>query len=178
MPKPSVYIFRGAPASGKGTIVPAFCKLLPTPLALIEQDKFRWGIHLFGREIRDIEDGEHRLAHRITEQVYEEYLKDGNYTIVVEGLFTWDDDTSSQGSTLHLRELALRYGFACTNILLRASRDELLRRNAGREYGVPRAEFDILFTNVYDTVGVDEIVIDSTGMDVGQTLEKLRDLTT
>ncbi len=49
--KPTVYIFRGAPASGKGTVVPKFCELLPKPVALISQDVLRWGFHRIGRPV-------------------------------------------------------------------------------------------------------------------------------
>ena len=54
--KPTVYIFRGAPASGKGTLVSGFCRMLPQPVVLIEQDVLRWGFHLIYLKIPDISD--------------------------------------------------------------------------------------------------------------------------
>ncbi len=60
--KPIVYIFRGAPATGKDTVIPEFCKLLPKPVALISQDVLRWGFHLIGRTVSEVTDDEHILA--------------------------------------------------------------------------------------------------------------------
>lgn len=68
------YIFRGAPASGKGTLTKEFAKLVPLPVALIEQDMFRWGIHLVGRKVPEVTEAEHALAFRSMPAVYEEYL--------------------------------------------------------------------------------------------------------
>jgi predicted kinase len=175
MLKPCVYIFRGAPASGKGTIVSEFCKVLPQPVALIEQDKFRWGVHLIGRNVPDVKDQEHALAHRNTVLIYEQYLRDGQYNIVLEGLFTWDNATSSQGNVRELIELAKRYGYPCQSIVLKADKAELLRRNAKRQYSVPQDEFDTLYANVYNRVDSSELVIDSTNQKVDETLRRLKE---
>lgn len=172
--KPTVYIFRGAPASGKGTVVPEFCKLLPKPVAFISQDVLRWDFHLIGRKVAEVTDDEHILANKNTEMLYEQYLKDGRYTIVVEGLYTWDNDASSQGSAKRLAELAKGYGFDVKNIVLRADKEELLARNAARKYAVPLDEFDMLYANVYDTVDKSEIVIDSTGQAPEETVMSLK----
>lgn len=174
MTKPAVYIFRGAPASGKGTLLPRFCELLAKPVALIEQDKFRWGLHLIGRSVTDVSNTEHKLAHQNTLLVYEQYLKSGNYTIVIEGLFTWDDKTSSQGNAKELVELAARYGHPCKSLVLRASKEELLARNAARPYAVPDEEFDTLYENVYGVIDPEEVVVDSSQQDVEQTLAELQ----
>jgi len=174
MVKPHVYIFRGAPASGKGSITPKFCNLLPQPVALVEQDQFRWGLHLIGRNIPDIQEEEHMLAYRNTVLIYEQYLKTGKYAIVVEGLFTWDDKTSSQGNAKELIELAKQYGFPCKSIVLRADKEELLKRNAARSYSVPLLEFEKLYDNIYSVVDEDELVIDSTGQSLDATLQLLK----
>src|SRR5687768_9113190 len=130
MTKPAVYIFRGAPASGKGTLLPRFCESLPKPIALIEQDKFRWGFHLIARNVPDVSDAEHIFAHQNTLLIFEQYLKNGSYTIVIEGLFTWNDASSSQGSAKQFMELAKKYGCPCQNFVLQADKAELIRRNA------------------------------------------------
>lgn len=169
----NAYVFRGAPASGKGTIVPEFCKSLPSPVALIEQDKFRWGIHTFGREIADITNEEHALANRATVATYAEYLKKGLHTVVIEGLFTWDDTSSSQGNAQELIKLAEENGYECQSVVLRAAKQELLKRNSERAYSVPLGEFEDLYAGVYATIGPSEVVIDSSGLSVDQTVSSL-----
>lgn len=173
----SVYIFRGAPATGKGTLAPEFAKLLPTPTALIEQDELRWGFHLIGRSVSDVSDAEHFFANQNMALLYERYLKNGSYTIVVEGLFTWDDMSSSQGSAKQLVYMARNYGYTAKSIVLKADKAELLKRNDGRQYSVPRDEFDMLYDNIYRTVNDSEIVIDSTRQSAQETLEVLKKLT-
>jgi predicted kinase len=176
MTAPAVYIFRGAPASGKSTLLPKFCQLLPGPVALIEQDQFRWGLHLIGRDIPDVDDGEHAFAHQNTLLIYEQYLKHGRYTIAIEGLFTWDDTTSSQGNAKELIALAQSYDRPCKSIVLRADKEELLDRNAKRPYSVPRGEYETLYTNIYKGIGDSELVINSSHQSVDQTLEQLRQI--
>jgi predicted kinase len=176
MTRPAIYIFRGAPASGKGTLLPKFCELLPAPVALIEQDQFRWGLHLIGRSVPDISDEEHAFAHQNTLLMYEQYLKNGRYTIVLEGLFTWDNSASSQGSTKEFIELALAYGYPYKSIVLKADKEELLKRNALRPYSVPRDEFETLYSTIYEVIGPDEIVIDSSSQNIEQTLHSLRQI--
>jgi predicted kinase len=174
--KPTVYIFRGAPATGKGTVVPEFCKLLPKPVALIEQDALRWNFHLIGRKVSEVTDEEHVLANKNTEMLYEQYLKNGKYTVVVEGLFTWDNEASSQGSAKKLAEIARNYGFDVVNVVLKADKETLLARNAARTYVVPLDEFDMLYANVYETVDDSEMVIDSTGKAPEETMASLASL--
>jgi predicted kinase len=170
----AVYIVRGAPATGKGTVIPKFCELLPKPVALISQDVLRWDFHLVGRKVSDVTAEEHAFANKNTEMLFEQYLKNGNYTIVIEGLYTWDDETSPQGSASKLAELAKSYGFAVKNIVLKASKEELLARNAARHYTVPLDEFTMLYDGVYGAVGPSEVVIDSTGQTPEQTVESLK----
>jgi predicted kinase len=165
-----VYVFRGAPASGKSTVVPLFCETLPKPVTLIEQDKFRWGIHTFGRKVSEVTDEDHALAYRVTVAAYEEYLKNGIHTIIVEGLFTYDDISSSQGNIRELRKLAEKYGYTFTSVVLTASKQELLTRNSERAYTVPDEEFEQLFNGVYGIIGDDEVVIDSNALSPQDTL--------
>lgn len=174
MPKPHVYIFRGAPAAGKGSLLPSFCKLLPKPVALLEQDFFRWDLHLAGRTVLEVQDEEHTFAHQNLLLIYEQYLKSGKYTVVVEGLFTWDDPNSSQGNAKEFVQLAQKYGYDCTSVVLRADKNALLERNAAREYSVPPAEFDTLYESVYRVIDPGELVIESTGQTPQTTLENLK----
>jgi predicted kinase len=172
--KPIVYIFRGAPATGKGTVVPEFCKLLPKPIAFISQDVLRWDFHLIGREVSEVTEDEHTFANKNTELLFEQYLKHGGYTIVVEGLYTWDNETPSQGSTKRLTELAKSYGFNVKNIVLKADKEELLARNDARPYSVPLEELNRLYDKIYNTIDDSEIVIDSTGQTTEETIASLK----
>jgi predicted kinase len=172
--KPHVYIFRGAPASGKGALVPEFAKSLPKPVVLIELDKLRWGFHLIGRSVDDITSEEHRMAYENTILLYERYLKSGKYTIVVEGLFTWNNEQSNEGSATQLLKLASENGFGASSIVLTADKNELTRRNNERPYSVPKGEFETLYDGVYGTVDHSEIVIDSTGESLEETIVKLK----
>jgi predicted kinase len=174
--KPSVYIFRGAPASGKGTLLPKFCELLPQPVVLIEQDKLRWGFHLINRKVADVSDEEHKLAYDNTCLLYEQYLKSGRYTIVIEGLFTWDNQESSQGSANHLIQLAKKRHSQSRSIVLKADKKELLKRNANRSYSVPLDEFEMLYKNIYQVIDPSEIILDSTNKDTSDTLKDLKQL--
>ncbi len=84
-----IYIFRGSPASGKGTITEEFIKQLDGKIAFLELDNFRWGFHLKNRVVADIGQKEHLLAYKNFLSVLEYYLSDGSYTLVIEGLFSW-----------------------------------------------------------------------------------------
>lgn len=175
--KPQAYIFRGPPASGKGTIVPAFAQLLPKPVALIEQDKLRWGIHLIGRSVEEVTSEEHHMAYENTLILFDRYLRSGKYTIVVEGLFSWDDDASSEGCVRHFIDLANKYGFDLTSIVLKADKDILMQRNQERPtYTTPEDEFNNLYDSVYSKIDESEIVIDSTYQTTEQTIDELRNL--
>lgn len=174
MNQPRVLIFRGAPASGKGTITKKICAQLSNPVALIEQDVFRWDIHTVGRSVPEVSLKEHAFAYRNMKLVYEEYLKSGNYTIVLEGIFTWDTIAPDQGSAKELVALAQKYGFNGQSIVLNASKQTLLDRNAKRPYSVPTEEFNTLYKNIYRTIDESEIVIDSTGQDTNETIQSLK----
>ena len=155
--------------------MPLFCKLLPPPVTCISQDVLRWDFHLIGRTVAEVSDDEHIFANQNTKLLYEQYLKQGGYTIVVEGLFTWDDAESSQGSAKEFADLAERYGYTVKCIVLKAAKEELLARNAARTYSVPADEFETLYANIYKTIAPKEIVIDSTGQTPKQTVLAIRD---
>jgi len=172
----TVYIFRGAPATGKGTIAPMFTRLLPMPAALIEQDMFRWGFHLIGRQVPDVTESEHLFAYNNMVLLFEQYLKNGSYDLVVEGLFTWDNADSSQGNAKQLLDMAQANDFNIKSIVLKADKEELLKRNSERQYSVPHDEFEVLYNNIYQTIDPSETVIDSTGQSPEETLETLKGL--
>jgi hypothetical protein len=108
--------------------------------------------------------------------MFDRYLRSGKYTIVVEGLFSWDNDSSNEGSVRHFKELAKKYGFDITSIVLRADREVLMKRNCERPtYTTPDDEFNALYDNVYSKIDESEIAIDSTHQTAEQTLDELRD---
>jgi predicted kinase len=170
--KSTVYIFRGAPASGKDTMTHLFCELLPKPVALISQDVLRFDFHGIGRDVMDIKADEHIFANKNVELLYEQYLKDGRYTIVLEGSMTWDNDGESHNNVEVLRELAAQYGFAVKNIVLKASVQELMKRNAARSYSLPEEKLAELY-KIYDNIDPSEIVINSTDQTPEETLTLL-----
>ncbi len=94
--------------------------------------------------------------------LFEQYLKDGGYDLVLEGLFTWDNANSNQGDAKHLIDMAQNYGFKATSIVLRAEKEELLRRNSERQYSVPNDGFEELYNNIYQTVDPSEAIVGST----------------
>lgn len=173
--KKCVYIFRGSPLTGKSTLAPKFCKLVPAPSALIEHDMLRWGIHLGPRNITDVTSSEHRFAFENLRLLLEQYLKRGQHTIVIEGLFTYDDTESDQGDVESLRYLAEKYGYECKSIVLTADRSALEERNAKRKQSVPDDEFETLFSNIYKKIDLSEITVDTTHKTVEETLEDLKE---
>ena len=174
--KSPVYIFRGSPAAGKGTLVPLFCKTLPQPVALIEHDVLRWRFHKVHRTFADVIEEEHSFAFRNLLVLLEQYLKNDQYHIVLEGLFTWNDQAASQGNMQQLLELVARHNRKCVSIVLTANKKTLQKRNALRPHTVPKAEFDMLYTNVYKLTGPEEIIVDTTKKTIEESLELLHDL--
>lgn len=166
-----VYVFRGAPASGKGTVVPLFCAEMLQPVTLIEHDAFRWGPHTAGRPVADVSEEEHAESFRAMVAAYAGQVRQGEGVLVIEGLFTYDDEVSSQGNARELRRIAEDSGCAYTGIVLYAAKQVLLARNAARPYCVPADEFDRLYDGVYSRIGADEIVIDSTLLSESETLQ-------
>lgn len=173
--KRPVYIFRGSPASGKGTLVPLFCKMLPQPVALIEHDTLRWGFHKVGRVYAEVGEEEHLFAFNNLLTLVEQYLKSDRYNIVIEGLFTWSDYAAGQGNMKRLIELVESYEREGVAVLLKADKKELKRRNSLRSYAVPHDEFEMLYANVYKEIGASEIVIDTTGKTPAESAELLRE---
>ena len=169
-----VYLFRGSPLTGKTTLAPAFARLLPKPVAGIRHDMLRWDIPQMDRHFTAVPLQEHRFAFENLRVLFEQYLKHGAYKIVIEGLFTWDDPESDQGDVKTLIELAERYGASCKSIVLKATRAQLLTRNAKRSQQVPIDELDTLHRNVYRTIDTSELVVDTTVMSVDETLALLQ----
>jgi predicted kinase len=171
----SIYIFRGSPASGKGTITAEFLKQLPGKVVFLELDKFRWGFHLVNREVGDVSEVEHQLAYKNYLSVLENYLKSGQYTIVTEGLFSWDKP-SPHGNMQDVLLLAKKYDFKSFPILLFADLETLWMRNLAREYSVPEGEFSELYSHVMDKQDKSEIVVDVTKNTVMESIKELTKL--
>jgi predicted kinase len=142
-----IYIFRGSPASGKGTITAALMSKLEGKVAYIELDKFRWGFHLVNRTVSQVSNEEHALAYRNYLSVLENYLTDGNYTIVTEGLFSWNKP-GPHGNMQDILTLCKKHEYEAVPILLHADYDVLWDRNLKRKYSVPKEEFDDLYNTV------------------------------
>ena len=169
-----LYIVRGGSASGKTTLTPLLAKLLPKPVALIEQDNWRFGVHLVGRTVQDIETDEHHFADKIMLHTLEEYLRLKKYTIIIEGAFAWNDPSFTNITVKQLIDLANKYGYKTTNLVLKADKNTLETRNKKRKYTVPEDEFEKIYTVIYNTIDESEHVIDSSKLSVDKTLELLK----
>lgn len=167
-----IFIFRGSPSSGKGTITKEFMKQIPGKVAYLEEDKFRWGFHLINRSVPDISDEEHELAYKNYLSVLENYLTDGTYTIVTEGLFSWTQP-GPHGCMRDIIELCKKYNFNYYPILLSGDYATLWERNNKREYAVPEEEFKILYDYVMSEQSNDEININVGINSVESTVAKL-----
>ena len=167
-----IFIFRGSPASGKGTITDAFIKTIAGKVAYIELDTFRWGFHLKNRKIADVGDEEHQLAYENYLAVLTNYLKNGTYTIVTEGLFSWSKP-GPHGSMGEIISLCEVYDFEIFPILLYADYDVLWERNTKRQYAVPEDEFKILYHNVMDERSDEEIALNVGELSVEESVAAL-----
>ncbi len=167
-----VYIFRGSPSSGKGTITKSFIARLTGKVAYIELDKFRWGFHLLNRSIPEISNEEHQLAYQNYLSVLENYLSDGTYTIVTEGLFSWETP-GPHGNMKEVIGLCEKHNQTYHPVLLFADKAVLWERNTKREYSVPREEFDELYDYVMKKRSDDEIAYNVGELTVDETTQKL-----
>ena len=168
-----IFIFRGSPASGKGTVTKEFIKELPGKITFLELDNFRWGFHLKNRNVSDISHEEHELAYVNFLAILENYLRNGNYTIVVEGLFSWSTP-GPHGNMQDLLKLCTKHNYQSIPILLYADKKILWRRNQKRDYVVPKDEFDELYNYVMYEISDDELRIDVGANDISDTIEILK----
>lgn len=164
-----IFIFRGSPSSGKGTITEPFMKTLSGRLAYLELDKFRWGFHLKNRTVPDITEDEHQLAYENYLSVLENYLKNGTYTIVTEGLFSWDTP-GPHGNMQDILKLCEQYECKAYPILLYAEKQVLWERNVKRPYAVPEEEFNTLYDFVMQKRSDKEIAINVGELSVEETV--------
>ena len=153
------FIFRGAPASGKGTATKEFVKMIPGKVALLELDNFRWGFHLCERKVKDVTEEEHSFAYKNFLLMLESYCKNGNYTLVIEGLFSWNKK-GAHGNMSEIIKILEKYGFEYRTFYLKADRDVLWERNAKRKYVVPVDEFEDLYNYVGEGLPEKEVVLD------------------
>jgi predicted kinase len=155
----TVYVLRGSPASGKTTVTGLLVQSLPGRVATIELDTFRWNFHLRPRAVAEVGEDEHRLAYENFLSVLENYCRNGSYTIVIEGLFSWDRP-SAHGDMRDILECLSRYNFRTRLVRLEAPLEVLWNRNMQRDYVVPRQEFEELFRNVMEKSGEPEERVD------------------
>ncbi len=172
MVKKTAYIFRGAPASGKGTLTKEFMKLLPDKVVYLELDALRWGFHLINRDVHDIEEEEHHLSYQNFLSLLENYCKNGQYTIVIEGLFSWDVP-SAHGNMQDILSILNQYQYENKLFYLQADYETLWERNTKRDYQVPLEEFNKLHHHVTQKVSDSEIVIDVQNRTVEECIKEL-----
>ena len=134
-------------------------KKIPGKVVYLEEDKFRWGFHLINRTVPDVSDDEHFLAYKNYLSVLENYLENGTYTIVTEGLFSWSTE-GPHGCMQDILKLSEQYSFETYPILLYGDYEILWERNNKREYSVPEEEFKMLYSYVADEQSPTEIKID------------------
>jgi len=170
-----IYIFRGSPASGKGTITEAFLKEIDGKTAFLELDTFRWGFHLINRIVPDVTEDEHELAYKNYLTVLENYLSSGSYTIVTEGLFSWSSE-SPHGCIQDVLQLCKRYDYNAHPILLYAEYETLWQRNLSRDYSVPEEEFKSLYEHVMTERSDEELSINVGKNSIEQTVSELSSL--
>jgi predicted kinase len=169
------FIFRGAPASGKGTITKEFLKLIPGKVAFLELDTFRWEFHAVNQDVIAITNDDHQMAYKNYLSVLENYLKDGSYTIVTEGLFSWNT-ASPHGNVQDIISLCKQYGYEYQSIVLSADQEILWERNLAREYVVPEEEFGALYSHVMEEVDASELTIDVEKNSVSESVGILQSL--
>lgn len=168
----TVYVFRGAPSSGKGTLTKEFIKLLSGKVAYIELDQFRWGYHLTNRQVVDVSEEEHKFAYENFLQMLDNYCSNGNYTIVCEGLFSWREH-GAHGNMNDLVNIFKKHNFNFKLFCLEASKEVLWDRNTKRKYTVPKEEFDQLFDYVGSSEADKETIIDVENNSVEESVKIL-----
>ena len=166
------YVFRGSPASGKGTITAEFIKKLPGKVAKLELDQFRWGFHLWNRNVSDVTEDEHAFAYQHFLSSLELYCKNGSYTLVVEGLFSWDTP-GPHGNMRDILAIFKKYNVEHKIFLLYADYDTLWSRNQKRNYAVPEAEFRQLYDYVMQKKSEEEIQIEVLKQSVSEIVDFL-----
>ena len=173
MDKKVAYVFRGSPSSGKGTLVKEFIGLLQGKTAKLELDVFRWSFHLYNRVPADFSEAEHTFAYKNFLLLLESYCENGEYTLVIEGLFS-AHTSGPHGNLDDVLSILKKYGYEYRTFLLIANYDTLWARNVQREYVVPEAEFKQLYSYVNNGTSHEEIRIDVSGS-IEQTIENLKE---
>ena len=86
-------------------------------------------------------------------------MQDGDYTIVVEGLFSWDTP-SAHGNMQDIVHILKKYEFDYTLFLLSGDYETLWTRNTKRDHVVPESEFRSLYDHVMQKTSDDEVHLD------------------
>lgn len=170
--KKIAYVFRGSPSSGKGTLVKKFIELLPGKVAKLELDVFRWAFHLNNRVPADVSEAEHMFAYKNFLLMLKSYCESGEYTLVLEGLFS-AHKSGPHGNLDDVLPMLKKHGYEYRAFLLTANYDLLWSRNKHREYVVHEAEFKDLYEYVNSDTSSEEIPIDVSGS-IEETMEKLK----
>lgn len=168
-----IYIVRGGPASGKTTLTPLLASHLSQPVALLEQDRWRWDIHVVGRKISEVDAREHVFADTLFLKTLESYLVQGQYTIIVEGSFGWQPSSITHLSASAIKKLAEQHGYSVTNLVLQADIAVQQTRNRARKYTVPSKEFHEIYDVIYNYCDPSEAIIDSSDQKLETTLKKI-----
>jgi predicted kinase len=172
LPLKKIFILRGSPASGKGTISKEFMKKIPGKVVYLEEDNFRWGFHFINRTVPEVTDDEHALAYKNHLDVLKNYLEDGSYTIVTEGVFSWNTH-GPHGCVQDILDLAKKFDFEAHPVFLSANYEILWERNRKRKYVVPEEEFKMLYDYVTSEQSDKELKIDVTTNSVESSVEIL-----
>lgn len=167
------YVFRGAPSSGKGTLAKEFIKLVPAKVAYLELDNFRWGFHLYNREVKDVRDDEHELAYENFLSVLENYSRNGSYNLVMEGLFSWRKH-GAHGNMADIVNILEKYNIGYRVFYLKADFSTLQKRNSKRKHVVPEGEFKSLYDYVGEVEVGKEVVVDVEKNTPSETLNFLK----
>ncbi len=166
------YVFRGSPASGKGTLTKGFLKLLKGKVAFLELDNFRWGFHLTNRDISEVTGDEHLFAYNNFLLMLESYCMNGDYTLVIEGLFSWVEN-GAHGNMNDIKSILEKCDFQYEFFYLQAKYETLWGRNNDRKYSVPKKEFDSLFKSVGKGEKQRETIIDVDNKTIKEALQEL-----
>ena len=167
------YVFRGPPSSGKGALTKEIIKLLSPKVALLELDYFRWGPHYVNREVGDVSEDEHLFAYHNFLLMLESYCQNGNYDLVIEGLFTWDKENPS-GNIQDIVRILKKYNFEYELFLLSADKEILWERNQKRKHVVPLYEFETLYKTVMETIGNSEIIINVGDLTIEDSINMIK----
>lgn len=143
---------------------------------MLIQDTFRWEIHRGSRPVESVAADEHHFAFGNLLKLISSYGENGEYDLLIDGVFTWNDTRSVQGNVGQIVDTLEPYKFDCSSVVLTAAKGILQDRNRARSYTVPPAEFDALYEGAYATVDASEFIVDTTHLTEAESMAQLRAL--